>query len=86
MSNPLASMDVDYAQMADLFSSGGMEGFDPSALVDLLSEARMNPSGLQGRIRDEFRQLPPDEQERMLDALASSGMASRAWWERFLRG
>ena len=86
MSNPLASMDVDYAQMADLFSNGGIEGFDPSALVDLLSEARMNPSGLQGRIRDEFRQLPPDEQERMLDALASSGMASRAWWERFLRG
>ena len=86
MSNPLASMDVDYAQMADLFSNGGIEGFDPSTLVDLLSEARMNPSGLQGRIRDEFRQLPPDEQERMLDALASSGMASRAWWERFLRG
>ena len=26
------------------------------------------------------------EDIRMLDALASTGLASRAWWERYLRG
>ena len=64
----------------------GLEGLDASEMTRLLDEARTNPYALQQRMRDEFRHMPADEQERMLDALAASGMASRAWWERFLRG
>jgi hypothetical protein len=51
-----------------------------------LEQARSDPYALQARMRDEFKHLPPDEQEKLLDALASAGGASRAWWERFLRG
>ncbi len=76
----------DYAQLAGAMEAGGLDGLDASQMVNLLSEARSNPRALQERMREEFRRMPPDQQERMLDALASSGMASRAWWERFLRG
>lgn len=77
---------VDFSQLAHLMGEGGMQGLDPSEMVDLLSEAGSNPQAFQQRMRDEFRHLPADDQERMLDALASAGFASRAWWERFLRG
>lgn len=77
---------VDFSQMADLLRSSGMPGLDPSAMSELLSEAQRNPQAIQQRMRDEFQHMSPEEQNRMLDALASSGLASRAWWERFLRG
>ena len=78
--------DVDFSQMADLFQSGGMPGFDPSEMSGLLSEMQRNPQAIQQRMRDEFRRMSPDEQNRMLDALAASGVASREWWKRFLLG
>ena len=77
---------IDFSQMAELFQSGGMPGFDPSAMGELFSEAQRNPQAIQQRMRDEFAHMSPEEQNRMLDTLASSGLASRAWWERFLRG
>ena len=77
---------VDFSQMADLLQSGEMPGLDPSAMNELLSEAQRNPQAIQQRMRDEFRHMSPDEQNRMLDALASTGMASREWWRRFLSG
>ena len=75
---------VDFSQMADLLKGSGMPGFDPSAMNELLSEAQRNPQAIQQRMREEFRHMSPDEQNRMLDALAASGMASREWWKRFL--
>lgn len=81
-----AGSDGGFGQLSDLMNGAGMQGLDASEMMRLLEEARANPQALQQRMRDEFKHLPHDEQERMLDALASSGMASRAWWERFLRG
>ena len=80
------ALGADYSQLADMMKAGGLPGMDASEMARLLAEAQSNPQALQQRMRDEFRHLPRDEQERMLDALAASGMASRAWWERFLRG
>lgn len=77
---------VDFSQMADLLKSSGMPGMDAAEMQDLLAQAQSNPQLIQQRMKDEFRHMPHDEQERMLDALAATGMASRAWWERFLRG
>ena len=77
---------VDYAQLADLMKGSGLEGLDASEMAKLFDEVRSNPYALQQRMREEFLHMSRDEQERMLDALASSGLASRAWWERFLRG
>lgn len=79
-------MDASFSQMADLMKSGGLGGIDPSEMLSVLEQARSDPYALQARMREEFRCLPPDEQEKLLDALTSAGGASRAWWENFLRG
>ncbi len=67
---------------------GGLGSLDPAAIdpreaSNLFAEMQRNPEAMQKRLRDEFRHLSPDEQSRMLDALAGLGLASRAWWERF---
>lgn len=77
---------VDFSQLADMMKKGGVDGLDPSEMNRLLSDAQRNPQAIQQRMRDEFQHMPHEEQERMLDALASTGMATREWWERFLRG
>lgn len=77
---------VDFDQLANLMKGNGLEGLDGIQMASLLEEARSNPQALQTRMRLEFSHMPKDEQEQLLDALAASGMASRAWWERFLRG
>lgn len=69
----------------------GFGDFDPAAIdpqeaTKLFAEMQRNPEAMQKRLRDEFRHLSSDEQNRMLDALADLGLASRAWWERFFRG
>lgn len=45
-----------------------------------------NPNAFMDSVRDEFRTLSPDEQRQLLDMLGTSGIQSRDWWERFLRG
>ncbi len=75
---------------------GAMPSFDgmpsfaemPSSgeVAELMAELQRNPQAMQQRIKDEFAHMQPDEQNAMLDMLASTGFASRAWWERFLRG
>ena len=80
------SLGMDFDQLANFMEGSGLAGFDSAQMAALLSEARTNPQALQNRMRQEFRLMPKDEQEQLLDALAASGMASRAWWERFLRG
>lgn len=77
---------VDFSQLAEMMGGDGIPGMDASELGDLFAQVGRDPQALQQRMRDEFRHMSPDEQDRMLDALASMGMASRAWWERFLRG
>ena len=77
---------IDLSRITDLLKGGDMPGLGDADMSDLLADIQRNPQALQQRMRDEFRHMSPDEQNRMLDALAATGMASRAWWERFLRG
>lgn len=70
--------DVDFSQLGELMGSG--------EAAELFADAQRDPQALQQRMKEEFRHMNPDEQDRLLDMLASTGMASRAWWERFLRG
>lgn len=72
---------IDFSQIADL-----MNDIDASEMSRLFAEAQNNPQAMQQRMRDEFAHMTPDEQNRLLDSLSASGMASRAWWERFFRG
>ena len=77
---------IDPSRITDLFKGGDIPGLGDADMSDLLADIQRNPQALQQRMRDEFRHMSSDEQNRMLDALAATGMASRAWWERFLRG
>ena len=45
-----------------------------------------DPARFQQMMRSEFAAMSAESQEGLLDMLASIGVASRAWWERFLRG
>ena len=77
---------MDPSKLAGMLGSDLPEGFDPEDLTRALSEMQGNPQAFQQQMSAEFRHMSHEEQERMLDTLASMGMASRAWWERFLRG
>ena len=76
---------IDFSRMADSLK-GGLGGLDAREMQELLSQAQTNPQAMQQRMKEEFRHLSPVEQNQMLDALASTGMATREWWERFFRG
>ena len=73
----------------------GMSGMSQAALADMLGAGELrevidqmqrNPQEMEKRMKDEFRRMSPDEQNRMIDMLVSSGMGSREFWERFFRG
>ena len=70
--------DLDFSKLGDLASAGEM--------ANMFEEMQRNPQAMADRMKDEFRHMSPDEQNQLLDMLASTGMASRAWWERFFRG
>ena len=70
--------DMDFSKLGEM-----MQGDE---MADLFGELQRNPQAFEQRMKEEFRHMSPEEQNKMLDMLASTGMASRAWWERFLRG
>ena len=72
-------------EMADIFKDSGLPGMDAGDMQRLLADAQNNPQLMQQRMKEEFRHLSPEEQSRMLDALAATGLATREWWERFFR-
>lgn len=72
---------IDFSKLGELF-----EGGDMGDMGRMFAEMQRNPQAMQQRMKDEFRHMSPDEQNHLLDMLASTGMASRAWWERFFRG
>lgn len=76
--------------MSALFGGAGApQGLDPEALrqmQDMLSEAQANPQAFKEDMQREFRSLPAEQQNQLLDMLGNFGMASRSWWENFLRG
>lgn len=72
--------------LGSLGSLGDLSGIDADELSNIASEMQRNPQAFEQRMKDEFAHMSRDEQEQLLDMLASTGFASRAWWERFLRG
>ena len=77
-------MGIDFSQMADALKGGGFGSLDAGEMRELMAQAQSNPQAIQQRMREEFRHLSPAEQDQMLDMLASTGMATREWWKRFL--
>lgn len=65
-------------QLEDVLGSGELE--------DLMRQTKGNPYLLQAKMREEFSRMSPYEQEQLLDRLTATGLASRAYWERWLRG
>ena len=57
-----------------------------AAMQETMNELQNHPERFQQQMKEEFRQLPPEQQNQMLDMLASTGFATREWWENFLRG
>ena len=64
----------------------GFGGFDLSDLQRIMADMQADPQRMQELMRNEFRSMSPEQQGAMLDLLASSGLATREWWERFFRG
>ncbi len=89
ISDAMRQAGIDFsslpAGMGDALSDmlGNLKSADA---LDALSAIRRNPQEIQQRMKDEFAHMSPDEQNQLLDALSQTGMASRAWWERFFRG
>lgn len=83
---------ASFPGMPDLGSlfAGAPEGGPDTAMLSqmqqALAELQSNPGLFQQQLKEEFRSLPREQQDQMLDMLASTGMATRDWWERFLRG
>ena len=76
-------------------SASMLQSMSPEALQDMLGsgEARemmdqmqRNPQVFERRMKEEFRRMSPDEQNRLIDTLVATGMGDRAFWERFFRG
>ena len=85
---------VDFSKLGEMLSAGGLGGAsgvgsggmgDLGDLGRMFADMQRDPQAMQQRMKDEFRHMSPDEQNRLLDMLASTGMASRAWWERWFR-
>lgn len=75
--------------MSSLFAGAPEGGPDAAMIAEMqqaMAELQANPALFQQQIKEEFKMLPPEQQENMLDMLASTGFATREWWEQFLRG
>ena len=89
---PSASATVSPGAAPDfsaMFGAAGPGGPDPAmlgAMQEAFAQMQSNPAAFTRQMKDEFSHLPYEQQEALLDMLASSGMATRDWWERFLRG
>ncbi|MBQ9069035.1 MAG: hypothetical protein IJ131_08250 [Eggerthellaceae bacterium] len=89
ISMPAAGASAGFPDIAALFSGAPAGGPDASLFAEMqraMADMQAHPERFQQQLKEEFRSLPIDQQEGMLDMLASTGMASREWWEKFLRG
>lgn len=72
-----------------LFGGGGEGAPDAALWAEMqraMADLQAHPEKFQQQLKEEFRMLPREQQDNMLDMLASTGMGTREWWERFLRG
>ena len=75
--------------MSAFFAGAPEGGPDASFIAEMqqaMADLQAHPERFQQQLKEEFLSLPPDAQNSMLDMLASTGMGSRDWWERFLKG
>lgn len=76
--------------MSALFGSLDAAGApDAHALQEMQqawAQMQQNPAAFTQQMREEFRRLPADQQNMLIDMMASSGMGTREWWEQFFRG
>lgn len=84
MFNP-ASMQGLFRQMQQMSGQSGM-GFDFGDFQEVMRDMQENPQRMQEMIRSEFRSMPADQRNAMLDMLASTGFGTRDWWEKFFLG
>ena len=83
------TMPTGFPDMSALFAGAPEGGPDASLIAEMqqaMADLQAHPERFQQQLKEEFLSLPPAEQNSMLDMLASTGMGSRDWWERFLRG
>ena len=86
---PAVEGTMGLPDLGDVMGAMPPGGFDTELLGQMqetLSMMQNNPAQFQAQMRQEFSMLPRQQQDAMLDMLAASGMATREWWERFLRG
>ena len=75
--------------MSAFFAGAPEGGPDASMMAEIqqsMAELQANPGLFQQQLKEEFKMLPREQQDSMLDMLSSTGIAPRDWWERFLRG
>ena len=51
-----------------------------------MRDIQENPQRMQELMRSEFRSMPAEQRNAMLDMLAATGLGTRDWWERFFLG
>ncbi|MBQ9021993.1 MAG: hypothetical protein IJ113_08310 [Eggerthellaceae bacterium] len=84
-----AGMPMGFPDMSALFAGAPEGGPDAALLAEMqqaMADLQAHPERFQQQLKEEFLSLPPEAQNSMLDMLASTGMGSRDWWERFLKG
>lgn len=80
---------TDLSDMSQLFGQlppGMFGGVSMDDMRAAFEEFQRNPEQFRDPLRRQFAQLPPMFQNQILDALGSTGMQSREWWEHYLRG
>ena len=85
MFNPTAMQGM-MAQMQKMLGQPGAPDIDWEQMQMVMRDMQSDPARMQDLIRSEFRSMPADQRNAMLDMLASTGFGSRDWWERFFLG
>lgn len=82
--NPAAIQGL-FDQMQHMMgSSGAGAGLEEFQMV--MRDIQQNPQRMQEMMRSEFRNMPAEQRNALLDMLAATGLGSRDWWERFFLG
>ena len=83
MLGQMGSAGFDFSKLSGMLPDSDVPLGEIAGMLDGLQN---NPAELQRRMRDEYSHMTPDEKDALIDMLASTGMASREWWRRWLEG
>lgn len=83
--NPAALQGL-FEQMQRMMDSSGAGGAGLEEFQTVMRDIQENPQRMQELMRSEFRSMPAEQRNAMLDMLAATGLATRDWWERFFLG